>query len=101
MSSSFEKIDWKQLGVFTNDHIFNEILVVYILSTLGFTVFFYANKMFFGCVMKLLFGKDSLYFGFNEKTKLEYYSRNISDLHALIAGPLSVYACFFSCEDPT
>lgn len=101
MSSSFDQIDWKKLGVFTNDQMFNELLVIYILSTLGFTVIFYVNKMFFGSLMKLFFGPDNLFFSLPEKSKLEYYSRNVSDLHGLIAGPMSIYACFFSCDDPT
>ena len=89
------------MGVFTNEQMFNELLLLYIFSTLGFTVVFYINKMFFGSVMKLLFGPDSLFFGLTEKAKLEYYSRNTSDLHALISGPMAVYACFFSCDDPS
>jgi len=50
------------MGVFTNESMFNELLVIYILSTLGFTVAFYANKMFLGSVFKLLFGEKNLFF---------------------------------------
>lgn len=87
--------------MFTNDTVFYELLIVYILSTLGFTVAFYANKMFFGTFMKMLSGEKNCYFELDEKRKKEYWSRNIADLHALIAGPLSFYAAFYPCKDET
>ena len=36
-----------------------------------------------------------------EKEQKEYWSRNIADFHALIAGPMSAYAAFYPCEDET
>ena len=62
MSTAFDQIDWKQMGVFTEESTFNELLVVYIISTLGFTVAYYLNKMFYGDVVAAIFGKDSPYF---------------------------------------
>lgn len=97
--SGFGAIDWKQFGVFTNDAMFNEILIIYILSTLGFTVAFYANKMFFGSFMEMVGGDKSPYFQLDEKRRKEYWSRNVADIHALIAGPASYFAAFYPCED--
>ena len=62
MLESINDIDWKQFGVFTSEAMFNEILIVYILSTLGFTVAFYANKFFFGSFLKMIGGEKNTYF---------------------------------------
>ena len=37
----------------------------------------------------------------NKKTQAEYHSRNVSDVHALIALPIAYYSCFHACDDPT
>ena len=100
MASPLESIDWKSLGVFTETTSFNELLAVYIVATIGFAVFYIMNKLFFDSIIKLFISEKSPYHELNEKSKKEYYSRNVADLHALIAAPLSIYVCFFACDDP-
>ena len=36
----------------------------------------------------------------NEKNRREYHSRNVTDFHSCISGPLALYACFGVCDDP-
>jgi hypothetical protein len=96
-----KNIDWKQFGVFTNDTVAQELLVVYTLATIGFTVFYYMNKMFFPSLMHMITGPTGHFFSLDEKNKREYVSRNVADLHALIAAPMSYYVCFHACEDQT
>ena len=98
---TIEAIDWKQMGVFTEPETFNQLLVLYIMCTLGFTVFYYMNKMFFPSIVSALAGKDSPYFQLSEMAKREYHSRNVADLHAIITAPLSFYVCFHVCDDPS
>ena len=49
--------------------------------------------------MKAISGEKNCYFQLSEKHKKEYWSRNIADLHALIAGPMALYAAFHACDD--
>lgn len=99
---SIYSIDWKQFGVFTSDGVgVIELFVIYVLATIGFTAFFYVNKMFFPSLMHALTGPEGYYFGLSDKDKREYVSRSVADLHALIAAPLSYYCCFHACDDPT
>ena len=100
MSASIEQINWKELGVLTEETTFNEILIIYIFSTLGFILFYYVVKMYFSSFMMAVLGKDSHYFGLQEKAKREYYSRVVADLHSAISAPLSTYVCFYCCDDP-
>ena len=74
---------------------------MYILTTIGFTAFYYVNKMFFPSVMHVITGPEGYFFSLDDKNKREYFSRNVADLHALIAAPLSYYVCFHACDDPT
>ena len=57
--------------------------------------------MMFPSVMHAITGPEGHFFGLDDKNKREYISRNVGDLHALIAVPLSFYCCFYGCEDPT
>lgn len=100
MSVSIDQIDWKQMGVITEETSFNELLLLYVLSTIGFSLFYYANKMFFPSIVRSVCGPESPFFSLKEKDVKEYHSRNVADLHALIAAPLSFYVCFYACDDP-
>ena len=99
MTSVVEQIDWKQFGVITEDTSVNEYLVVYIVSTLIFTVFYFLNKMFLPGVMRTIFGEKGAFFSLSEKGRNDYCSRNVADLHSLISGPLAIYCSFFACDD--
>ena len=59
---SIEQIDWKQMGVFTESGVYNELLITYILSTLGFTVLYYLSKILYPTFVKAVFGPDNCYF---------------------------------------
>lgn len=78
-----------------------ELLVIFTISTIGFTAFYYLNKMYYPTVMKVITGPEGCFFGLDEKNRREYFSRNVADLHALIAAPLAYYVCFHACDDPT
>ena len=97
---SIDKIDWKQIGVFDKEGVAMELLVIYCMATIGFTAFYYVNKMFFPSLMHACAGPEGYFFGLDDKNKREYFSRNVADLHALIAAPLSYYVCFHICDDP-
>lgn len=56
------EINWEELGVFTSRTTFNELLVVYILATLLFTVLYFLNKMYFPEIIMALCGESSPYF---------------------------------------
>ena len=94
------EINWKELGVFTQQSSFNEVLIVYVLSTLGFTVFYFLNKMYFPSIVMAVAGKESAYFDLDEKGRREYHSRNVADLHSCISAPLALYTCFWVCDAP-
>lgn len=98
---SLKAITWSQYGVFTDDEVVKELLVIFVVATVGFTAFYYLNKMLFPTIVGLVAGPKSHFFGLDEKNKREYISRNVADLHALIAAPLSYYVCFHACDDPT
>ena len=89
------------MGVLTEETTFNELLVLYILSTLGFIVVYFIVRMSMPSFMMAVFGEDSHFFKLNEISKREYYSRVLADLHSTIAAPLSTYVCFYPCDDPT
>ena len=93
------EIDWKQLGVFTSQRALNELLVVYVLAVLAFTVFYFLNKLYFGHFIRIVCGEKSPYFELNEKGRREYWSRNTADLHALLVAPMAYYTCFHTCDD--
>ena len=93
-------INWKELGVFTQESTFNELLIVYVMFILVFTVAYYLNKMYFPSFVMLVCGKESPYFELDQKGRNEYHSRNIADFHSVISAPLAVYACFFACDSP-
>ena len=57
MQASLEDIDWKQMGVFTEQTTFNELLLVYVASTLLLTVCYFLNKMFYPDIVRLIYGE--------------------------------------------
>ena len=70
------------------------------MFTLGFTVFYYLNKMYFPSIVMAVSGKESAFFELDQKGRNEYHSRNVADFHSYISAPLAVYACFFACDNP-
>ena len=99
---SIKTIDWKQFGVFTEGaETAMDLFYVFTIATVGFTVFYYMNKALFPMLMQVTAGPEGWFFKLDEKNKREYYSRNVADLHAAIAAPLSFYSVFFICDDPT
>lgn len=53
---SIYAIDWKQFGVFTDDQVVTELILVFTLATIGFTAFYYINKMFFPAIVRAVAG---------------------------------------------
>jgi len=97
---SHSDINWKELGVFTSQNDFSELMVIYVLATLIFTVVYFLNKMYFASVIMAISGDKSCYFALDEKARREYHSRNVADFHGLISGPLALYSSFMVCDDP-
>ena len=54
------------MGVFTESGVFNELLIAYILSTLGFTVVYYLSKILYPTFVKAIFGPDNCYFSLSD-----------------------------------
>ena len=99
---SIRAIDWKQFGVFTEgEETVAELGYIFVIFTVGFSVLYYMNKALFPMLMHATAGPDGHFFKLDEKNKREYYSRNVADIHAWIAAPLSLYCVFYICDDPT
>ena len=98
-SSIAEMYNWPEYGVFTTKEVFNELLILYVLATFGFTVFYLLNKWYYPAIMKMVFGPESPYFKLDEKNLREYHSRNVADFHSAIAAPLSTISLFYCCDD--
>ena len=47
MTSATTEIDWKSLGVFTDESSFNELLALFTFSLLGFGGLYILNKLYF------------------------------------------------------
>ena len=62
MTSHKGNINWQELGVFTDEAIIKEILVIYFISILACTVFYYLNKAFYPSLMRLIYGENSGFF---------------------------------------
>ena len=45
------------MGVFTEQTTFNELLLVYVASTLLLTVCYFLNKMFYPDIVRLIYGE--------------------------------------------
>lgn len=97
--ASLAEYNWPEYGVFTTSAVFNELLILYVLATIGFTVFYLLNKWYYPAVMKMFFGPESPYFKLDEKNLREYHSRNVADFHSAIAAPLSTISLFYCCDD--
>ena len=54
------------MGVFTDSSVFNEILIVYVLSTLGFTVLYYLSKVIFPSILKSISSTENCFFALSE-----------------------------------
>ena len=96
-----ETINWKSLGVFTDDQAIYEVLGLYFASLAGFLAIYYLTKMIFPKFLMAVFGPENAYFTLSEASKREYCSRILGEIHATIVSPLATYACFYSCDDPT
>ena len=99
--AELDKIDWKQMGVFTTDeaNTVRTLALVFGFSLCFFIVFYFANKRWFGHVVHRFAGPESAYFKLSEKDLRQYYSNNCADLHALVAAPMALYTCFCVCQD--
>jgi hypothetical protein len=91
---------WKELGVLTEgEDSLHELTAVFLGATAFFFFVFYFSKYVFGPTLKA-FGCTA--FGeMSKRTQAEYHSRNVSDVHAIIALPLALYSCFGVCDDHT
>lgn len=93
-----KQIDWPALGVFTDDTVLPHLLLLFVAWTIGFLVMFYAFKYFTPILLKTAF---PAFEKLTPKAKSEYYSRQVSNVHAAFAVFLSVKGVWYSCEDPT
>lgn len=56
---SIKEIDWKQFGVITEGtETVKELIIVFVVFTVGFTILYYANKAIFPIIMDCLSGPD-------------------------------------------
>lgn len=61
------KIDWKKMGVFTDDSMYEQLLIIYVISIIGFFMLYYLSKMIFPTLVRLIAGPESCFFNLNEK----------------------------------
>ena len=96
-----DPIDWKELGVFTDESAKWELLGMCVFSAIFFYVQFRLAQTYVPIVCRLFSGDKNLYFEMPKKVQAEYVSRVVSDIHSFIALAMSWYGCFYACEDPT
>jgi len=61
MTSAIDSINWNSLGVFNDTCSFNELMTVFVVSTVGFATFYYLNKLYFDDIIAGFIGKESPY----------------------------------------
>lgn len=92
--------DWAPMGVFKEEGDFQEYLTVYLCSiAVSFIAYFVSEAVYPG-LMEALLGKENAYAKMKPQAQAEYHSRNVSDVHAIVAAPLAVYSCFSVCANP-
>lgn len=97
-----DPIPWDNLGIFTNDrsNMLHNITAVFLVSMVGFLVLFKACERLLENHGHLVFGPHSEFHKMSKKVKKEYYSRIVSDVHAIASITLSVISTYYSCERP-
>lgn len=83
-----------------DDQVIPELTAIFFGTIAGFFALMYVSKFMLEGYFNM-FAPDSEYHKMNMKTKMEYHSRNVSDIHVLIALPLALYSLFAICEGPT
>ena len=76
------------------------LISIFFGATLGFYVLYKATEWVLENHPRVLFSKESEFYHMAEKVKKEYYSRIVSDLHAILATCASIYVIYFACENP-
>ncbi len=94
-----DPIPWRDLGVFTADRPhFTVTMILYFMMSCTFHYSLYKFcEWFLEKHGRLVFNEHSEFFKLPQKVKREYYSRIISDVHAIISVIISVNAAYFSC----
>lgn len=80
--------------------LFN-LLVIFFGATVGLYFLYKATEWVLENYPAVLFSKESEFHRMPEKVKKEYYSRIVSDLHAIVATCASIYVIYFACESPS
>jgi hypothetical protein len=93
-------IDWPAMGVFTDDQIALRLVLVFFGSAFLLFFVFKANEWFMQNFSDQLFRQGNEFAKLPEMVKKEYYSRNASDFHSLIAIFFSVYSVYYACDNP-
>jgi hypothetical protein len=98
-----DPIPWEKQGVFTSDqpNMMRNILLVYFASI----VFFYSLQQTLEHIAenygRLFLSPSNEFFKMTLKVKREYYSRILSDVHAIESLTLAIYSMWYACSDPT
>jgi hypothetical protein len=97
-----DPIPWQELGVFTADrpNLVNHLVLYFLGSVVFFYALFKVCEWFLENHGKLVFNPNSEFFKMPTKVKKEYYSRIVSDVHAIASIAISIYVTYFICENP-
>jgi hypothetical protein len=96
-----DPIPWEASGVFTKDRpgLMNTLIFTYFFSLFFHFAIYNTMKWLAGKHARSFLAPSSEYFKMTDKVKKEYYSRNVSDIHALISSAFALHAVFFSCSE--
>ena len=88
------------MGVFTDDQVALRLVLVFFGSAFLLYITFKLNEVFMLRCQDTLFREGNEFGKLSEKVKKEYYSRNTSDIHSIIAIIFSLYSVYSVCDDP-
>lgn len=97
-----DPIPWEEAGVFTaaKPNMMHDLVACFFIFTFGFLVLFKTCEWLLENFGTLVFGPHSEFHKMSKKVKKEYYSRIVSDLHAVLGISMSIYSTYYSCENP-
>ena len=75
--------------------------MLFVASVVFFFAMYYISVCTFHPFCKTFTSEKNEFFRMSKRNIAEYHSRNVSDVHAMIALPIAFYSCFYACDDPT
>ena len=74
--------------------------MIFTVAVVFFFAMYYLSVCTFSTFLKTFTNENNEFFKMSKRNIAEYHSRNVSDVHAMIALPIAFYSCFYVCDDP-